>query len=100
MRKGSEQPTFPTGRPGFYPFGYPQNFHNDQPDVKQESPELDMYSQGHEVSDDEVEGPGNGMDEDSNAAAVEAELRATELELRVARLQAKRAALNQQSRAK
>ncbi|KAF2624477.1 hypothetical protein BU25DRAFT_476108 [Macroventuria anomochaeta] len=100
MHAGFEQPPFSVCRPGFQPHGYTQNFQMAQTEVKQESPEFEIRSDGCEMSVDEVEGPTNDLGEDSNAVALEAELRATELELKVARLQAKRAALNQQSRAK
>ncbi|KAF1359249.1 hypothetical protein EJ07DRAFT_120760 [Lizonia empirigonia] len=80
--------------------GYSQHFQPDQPEVKQESPEFEMRDEGRATSVGESDGRTNDIGEDSNAAAVEAELRATELELKVARLQAKRAALNQQSKAK
>lgn len=98
--KGSEQSPYGMGRPGVQHHGYPQHFQPDQPQVKQESPEFEMRGDERADSVDESDGRTNDIGEDSNAAAVEAELRATELELKVARLQAKRAALHQQSKAK
>jgi hypothetical protein len=83
--------------PGFHSYGYPQD---SQPSLKCESPESDLHGNGRAISVDKVDGSTKDLGEDSNAAAVEAELRATELELKVARLQAKRAAMNQQSRTK
>jgi len=99
MRSEFDQPAFHPGYPGFHPYGYPQNFHSGQSEVKEESPELEPHCDGREAVD-EIERPEDEIGEDSNAVAVEAELRATELELKVARLQAKRAALNRQSSGK
>ena len=101
MQGGRGQPPFHLSRPGVPPFGYPQNFQAAQAEVKQESPESEMRSDGRDASVQEVDEPvNNDFGEGGNDAALEAELRATELELKVARLQARRAALNQQSRAK
>ena len=100
IQGGYEQSTFSNGRPGFPPHSYPQNFQTGHTESKQESLELEMRGDGREMSVDEADGPANDLGENTNAAALEAELRATELELKVARLQAKRAALSQQSRAK
>lgn len=96
-RGGYELSPSSTSRP---PYSHPQDLSIRQPEVKQESPEFEGRSDGRAISVDDAEGAVNDLGEDSNAAALEAELRATELELKVARLQAKRAALNQQSRAK
>ncbi|KZM27267.1 hypothetical protein ST47_g1579 [Ascochyta rabiei] len=93
---GIEQSSFNMSRPGFMPYRYPQNIQGSEPEVKQESTEFER----REMSTDEIEDPTDDVGEDDNAAAVEAELRATELELKVARLQARRAAMNQQSKAK
>lgn len=98
--RGQEQSPFQTGRPGFQPQGYPQSFQVAQAEFKQESPELEMRSDGRDGSVKEIDVSMNELGEDSNDAALEAELRATELELKVARLQAKRAALSKQSRVK
>lgn len=97
-RGGNEQSAFQMGRP--QPHGYPPSFHAAQTEVKQESPEFEIRGDGREISVEESVAPTTELGEDSNAAALEAELRATELELKVARLQAKRAALSQQSKAK
>jgi hypothetical protein len=97
-RGGYEQSPFHMGRPHLQ--GYPPNFHAAQTEVKQESPEFEIRSERREMSVEEGAAPTTELGEDSNAAALEAELRATELELKVARLRAKRAALNQQSKTK
>jgi hypothetical protein len=88
------------GRPGFQPQGYPQSFQVAQTEFKQESPELETRRDGRDGSVKGIDVSMNQLGEDSNDAALEAELRATELELKVARLQAKRAALSKQSRVK
>ncbi|XPS73185.1 hypothetical protein M3J09_005336 [Ascochyta lentis] len=100
MQGRIEQSPYTMGRPGFQPHGYSQNVQVSQPEVKQESTEFETRGGRREMSTDEIEYPIEEFGEDGNAAAVEAELRATELELKVARLQARRAAMNQQSRAK
>lgn len=97
-RGGNEPSPFQMGRP--QPYGYPPSFHAAQTEVKQEPPEFEIHDDGREMPVEESAAPTTELGEDSNAAALEAELRATELELKVARLQAKRAALSQQSKAK
>ncbi|KAJ4371859.1 hypothetical protein N0V86_008413 [Didymella sp. IMI 355093] len=98
IRGGYEQSPFHMGRPHLH--GYSPNFHAAQTEVKQESPEFEVCGERREMSVEEGAAPTIELGEDSNAAALEAELRATELELKVARLQAKRAALGQQSKTK
>ncbi|KAJ4342845.1 hypothetical protein N0V95_006824 [Ascochyta clinopodiicola] len=95
-----EQSPFNMNRPGFMPHRYPQNVQGSEPEVKQESAEFERRGDRREMSTGEIDDRTDELGEDSNAAAVEAELRATELELKVARLQARRAAMNQQSKAK
>lgn len=87
------QSPFPMSQPGFHPYGYAQDFHNnddDRAELKQETTEIEM--RGEVLT--------NSIGDDNSAAALEAELRATELELKVARLQAKRAALSAQTKKK
>ncbi|KAJ4322347.1 hypothetical protein N0V94_002456 [Neodidymelliopsis sp. IMI 364377] len=97
LHRAFERSPFSMSRPGFPSRGYPEEFQNDPSKVKRESPEA---GDGRALSVDEFDKPENNIGDNISAAALEAELRATELELKVARLQAKRAAMNQQSRAK
>ncbi|KAJ8114591.1 hypothetical protein OPT61_g3566 [Boeremia exigua] len=96
-RSDLEQPPFPVSPPGFQPHGYAQHYPGGQHGFNPESVDREIHGEAREASVDDGEVLTDHMGDDSNAAALEAELRATELELKVARLQARRAAMNRQS---